>query len=114
MLQLMLLVDLGMLRDREWRRRVLTGVVAVAVLTVAVSWTVTPRQALILGSSLSFGVSVAAMLSALRSAWRGDRLAWAAVSGVLLLPVCVGGVSWIALDPRGCPGRFMRPVRWRA
>jgi GGDEF domain-containing protein len=103
MLQMMLLVDLGVLRDRERRRRVLTGVAAVAVLTVGVSWMVTPRQALMLCSSLSFGVSVAATLSALRSAWRGDRLAWAAVSGALLLPVCVGGVSWIALDPRGVP-----------
>ncbi|HMA08530.1 MAG TPA: GGDEF domain-containing protein, partial [Ramlibacter sp.] len=103
MLQLMLLVDLGFLRDRDRRRRVLTGVVAVAVLTVGVSWLVTPRQALVLGSSLSFAVSVAAMLSALRSAWRGDRQAWAAVSGVLLLPVCVGGVSWIALNPGGVP-----------
>lgn len=103
MLQLMLLVDLGMLRDLDLRRRVLTGVVAVAVLAVAVSWMITPREALILDSSLSFAVSVAAMLSALRSAWRGDRLAWAAVSGVLMLPVCVGGVSWIALHPEGVP-----------
>ena len=103
MLQLMLLVDLGVLRDRETRHRVLAGVIAVAAATVGVSGLLAPRQALMLGSALSFGVSVAAMVSAIRSAWRGDRLAWAAVSGVLLLPVCVAGVSWIALDPQEVP-----------
>ncbi len=103
MLQLMLLVDLGVLRERETRHRILASVIAVAVLTVGVSWLGTPRQALALGSSVSFGFAVAALLTAIRGAWRGDRLAWAAVSGTVLLPVCVGGVSWIALDPQGVP-----------
>lgn len=102
-LQLMLLLDLGSLRDATTRRRVVAAVGLVAVLVVAVSAALSARGALMFGSSLSFGISVAAMLSALRSAWRGDRLAWAVVFGVLLLPVCVAGVSWIALDRQGVP-----------
>jgi GGDEF domain-containing protein len=103
MLQLLLLVDLGWLRDARTRRRVVAAVAVMVVLAVGVSAILTAREALVLGSSLSFGVSVAAMLSALRSAWRGDRIAWAVVFGVVLLPVCVAGVSWIALDPQRVP-----------
>jgi GGDEF domain-containing protein len=105
MLQLMLMLDLGLLRERETRHRILAGVVALMVVTVGVSWVLDRRQAMWLGSSVSVGVALAALLTALRSVWLGDRNAWPVLWGTLLLPVCVAGVSWIAMDPQGVPWR---------
>src|SRR4051794_24195854 len=105
MLQLMLMLDLGLLREREPRRRILAAVVALLILAAGVSWLLTPRQAMVLGSTASVVVAAVALLTALRSLWIGDRNAWPVMWGTLLLPVCVAGVSWIALDPE--------PVPWR-
>jgi GGDEF domain-containing protein len=41
------------------------------------------------------------LVVAVRSALRGDRLAWAAVSGVTFMLVSVSGLSWIALHRPG-------------
>jgi GGDEF domain-containing protein len=38
------------------------------------------------------------LVIAIRSATRGDRLAWISVSGVFFMLVSVAGLSWIALD----------------
>lgn len=103
LLQLMLMLDLGLLRERDTRRRILAGVAVLVVLTAGGSWLLEATDALLLGSCVSFGLAVAALLTAIRSVWRGDRLAWNVLWGVLLLPVCVAGVSWIALDPAGVP-----------
>ncbi len=105
MLQLMLMLDLGLLREREVRRRIIAAVVALMVVTVGVSWMLSPGHAMELGSVVSVGVAVAALGTALRSVWLGDRNAWPVMWGTLLLPVCVAGVSWIALDPGVVPWR---------
>jgi GGDEF domain-containing protein len=105
LLQLMLMVDLGLLRDRETGRRILAGLLALLVVTVGVSWMLTPRQAMLLGSSVSFAVSIGALLTAANGVWHGDRNAWPVLWGTLLLPACVAGVSWIALDPLAVPWR---------
>ena len=99
MLKLLLLVDLGYLRERAARRRALAGLGAVAVLTLVASWMVAPRQALALGAGVSFALAVLVLLVTIRSAARGDRLAWLAVSALALLLVPVAGVGWIAVDP---------------
>jgi len=103
MLKLLLLVDLGLLREREARRRILAGLGAVAVMTIVASWMVPPRQALALGAGVSFALAVLVLLVTVRSAMHGDRLAWLAVSALALLLLPVAGVAWIALDPLGVP-----------
>jgi GGDEF domain-containing protein len=60
---------------------------------------------MILGPSVLFWVSVAALLTAIYGVWRGDRNAWPVLWGTLLLPACVAGVSWIALAPQEVPWR---------
>jgi len=105
LLQLMLMVDLGLLRERETRHRILAAVVALLIFAAGVSWLLTPRQAMVLGSSASVAVAVAALLTALHILWIGDRHAWPVMWGTLLLPVCVAGVSWIAFDPQAVPWR---------
>jgi GGDEF domain-containing protein len=105
LLQVMLMVDLGLLRDRDTARRVFAGVLALLVVTVGVSWMLDPRQAMLLGSAVSFALSVTALLTAVYGVWHGDRNAWPVLWGTLLLPACVAGVSWIALDPQAVPWR---------
>lgn len=103
MLGLMLLADLGLLRDGEGRRRVLAAMLATAAAAVAVSWVVPPKAALALSSGVAIAVAIAGLLIGIRSARRGDRLAWLAVFSVACMLLSLGGVVWIALDRRSVP-----------
>ena len=103
MLGLMLLGELGLLRDRDSRRRVLAAMLATAAAAVVLSWMVAPRQALVLSSAMALAVAVAGLLIGIRSAQRGDRLAWLAVFAVASMLLSLGGVVWIALDRRSVP-----------
>jgi GGDEF domain-containing protein len=103
MLKLMLLVDLGLLRERDARRRILASLGAVAAITMAASWLVPPREALALGVAVSFALAVLVLLVTVRSALDGDRLAWLAVLALAVLLLPVAGVGWIALEPQGAP-----------
>jgi GGDEF domain-containing protein len=97
-LALMLMALLGLLRRKSVARRAIAGLVALAVAVLAMTWALAPPQALLLCSIVAFGVGVMMLLVALRSAVRGDRLAWMTVSGVSLMLVALGGLSVIALD----------------
>lgn len=103
MLGLMLLLDLGLLRERETRRRILTGVVAMVALTVGVSWLLNPRQAVTYGTMVAFFFALIALLVGIRSARRGDRLALFGVFAVTFLLLALAGGIWIVLDRQGAP-----------
>ncbi|MDP3311163.1 MAG: GGDEF domain-containing protein, partial [Polaromonas sp.] len=64
---------------------------------VIVGWQLTPLRALALGVAIAGWLGLMALGVALRSALRGDRLAWRAVFGVLFMLVAMLGLSWIAL-----------------
>lgn len=104
MLGLMLLVELGLLRDRNERRRVLGAMLVTAAAAVAASWMVPAKAALALSSAMAVAVAVTGLLIGIRSARRGDRLAWLAVFSVACMLLSLGGLVWIALDRRS--------VRW--
>jgi GGDEF domain-containing protein len=97
-LALMLLALLGLLRRAVVAQRALAGTAVLALVVLAVGWSLEPRQALALGSLAAFSVGVAMLLVAVRSAVRGDRLAWMTVTGVSLMLVALAGLSLIALD----------------
>ena len=103
MLGLMLLWDLGLLREREIRRRILAGMAALAALLVGVSWLLGPRQAVTYGTLVAFAFTLIALLVGVRSARRGDRIAWFGVMGVSCLLFALAGGIWIALDRQGVP-----------
>lgn len=103
MLGLMLLVDLGLLRDRDSRRVVLPAMLATAAAAAGLSWMMAPRGALVLSSAVAVAVAVTGLLIGVRSARRGDRLAWLAVFSVACMLLSLGGVIWIALDRRSVP-----------
>ncbi|HWI82713.1 diguanylate cyclase domain-containing protein, partial [Ramlibacter sp.] len=46
-----------------------------------------------------------ALLTSVNGVRRGDRNAWPVLWGTLMLPACVAGVTWIALDPEAVPWR---------
>jgi GGDEF domain-containing protein len=102
-LALMLLAMLGLLRDRSVARQVRGGMVSLGIAVVAIGWWLEAAQALALSSVMAFGVAASMLLVCIRSAQRGDRLAWVAVSGVSFMLVAVTGLSWIALDRDDVP-----------
>jgi GGDEF domain-containing protein len=102
-LGLMLLTELGLLREPDNARRVRWGMLAIAAVTLGAGWLVSARGALALSSVVAFAEGVAGLVVAIRSGRRGDRLAWIAAVGVVFMLVAIGGLSWIALDRRGVP-----------
>jgi GGDEF domain-containing protein len=104
-LGLLLLRELGLLQRPEVRRSVVLRMTLLGALTILADWLVDAREALALSSLVAIAVGLAGLMIAIRSARRGDRLAWLAVSGVTSMLVALSGLSWIALD-RG-------DVRWQ-
>jgi GGDEF domain-containing protein len=99
----LLLLDLGLLREREARRRILAGMAALAALAVGASWLLNPRQAVTYGTMVAFSFALIALLVGIRSARRGDRIAWFGVFAVTCLLLALTGGIWIALDRQGVP-----------
>lgn len=97
-LALMLLALLGLLRNRVFARRVTAGLAVPGVLVVAAGWALPAWDALLLASGWAFLLGALMWSVALRSALRGDRLAWSTVTGVSFMLVSLAGLSWIALD----------------
>lgn len=103
LLGLMLLAMLGLLRERATARAAVAGMIAVAAAVLGAGWLVDAPHSLALSSVMAFAVGATMLVICVRSARRGDRLAWVAVSGVCFMLVAVGGLSWIALNREGVP-----------
>ncbi|MBI5279589.1 MAG: diguanylate cyclase [Burkholderiales bacterium] len=97
-LALMLLSLLGELRQPAARQRAMTILLGTGGAVLVASWLLDPWQSLLLGSAAAIAIGVAMLVAAVRSAMRGDRLAWASVSGVFFMLCAVAGLTWIALD----------------
>ena len=102
-LGLMLLAMLGQLRHPATARKVRGAMAALGLAVLCAGWLLDPTQSLALSSLMAFGIGASMLLAGIRSAQRGDRLAWVAVSGVTCMLVAVGGLSWIALNRDGVP-----------
>jgi GGDEF domain-containing protein len=97
-LALMLASMLGLLRQKVLARRAYVLLLGAGAAVIATGWMLDPMQALALSSVMAFFVGAVMLVVAIRSASRGDRLAWISVSGVFFMLVAVAGLSWIALD----------------
>ena len=89
---------LGILRSPSSQRRALLLLAAVAALVIALGWALSPQQSLMLSLAAAALMGFVALALSLRSALRGDRLAWVAVAGVVFMLVAIAGLSWAALD----------------
>jgi GGDEF domain-containing protein len=98
-LGLMLLAMLGMLRQPQRARRIRQSLLVLGLAVVLAGWALPPADALALSSGTAILGGVLALAACVRSARRGDRLAWRAVFGVSFMLVALSGLSWIALDP---------------
>lgn len=94
---------LGILRSPSSQRRALALLAALAALVIALGWALAPQQSLMLSLAAAALLGLAALVFSLRSAQRGDRLAWVAVAGVLFMLVAIAGLSWMALDRAHVP-----------
>ena len=103
LLGLLLLIDLGLLRERAARAIVLRATGLVIAAAVSLSWLLSPREAVTLAGLVAAGVAVAALGFSIRSARRGDDVAWIAASSLVFALTLVGGATSIALDPDGIP-----------
>lgn len=101
LLALMLLTMLGVMRQAETACALRRGMIALAAVVLGVGWALDPVQSLALSSVVAVGIAGAMLAACLRSAWRGDRLAWMAVSGVSCMLVALTGLAWIALHREG-------------
>jgi len=99
----MLLAMLGLLRQPSTRKKLRLGLAALALAVLGAGWLVDAATSLALGSVVAFTVGAVMLVTCIRSAQRGDRLAWVAVSGVCFMLVAVSGLSWIALHRDGVP-----------
>jgi GGDEF domain-containing protein len=97
-LGLMLLAMLGLMRHPESARRLRLRLLGLGVAVVAAGWLLEPVGSLALSALLAIGIAAAALVVCVRSARRGDRLAWMAVSGVSFMLVALCGLSWTALN----------------
>ncbi len=94
---------LGLLRPPASARRIQVRMVALAAVALATGWLLDSWNAMVLGSGVAFCVSLAGLFVAVRSARRGDRLAWVGVLGVSFMMVSLLGLTWIAMDRTGVP-----------
>jgi GGDEF domain-containing protein len=102
-LRLMLLVDLGYLHQQQERRRILLGSGAVAAAGLLLVMLANAQQAVLVGHSITIGISAWSTLIALRSARDGDRVAWTGVVALVCLLVGLACLGWISLEDAAVP-----------
>jgi GGDEF domain-containing protein len=93
-----LLITLSLLRelaDRQWAAYALAGLCAVIL---GLGWSLEPLQALAVSSAVSCLLAAFALVTSLRRALMGERLAWVAVASVFCILVSLAGFAWIALN----------------
>lgn len=94
----MLLSVLGLLRLAPVRRRVIVVLVALAASTSVAGFLLPPADALKLGLGTAHALGLLAGVLCVRSARRGDSLAWMLLFAVFALMLALAGLGWIALD----------------
>lgn len=94
---------LGILRSPSSQRRALLLLAGVAGGVMALGWALSPQQSLMLSLAGAGLLGLVALVLSLRSALRGDRLAWVAVAGVVFMLIAIAGLSWAALDRAHVP-----------
>jgi GGDEF domain-containing protein len=88
---------LGLLSKPQARQRARLLLILVAAGGMAAGWLLPAGQSLGLGLAIAGWLGLVALGLALRSAYRGDRLAWTAVLGVFFMLLAMLGLGWIAL-----------------
>ena len=99
----LLLNMLGVARSPANRLRIRLALALGCLVAIAASWLASALSALAIGLSAAFLLGAIALAFGVRSAMRGDRLAWGAVGAVLCMLVALAGLGWIATDREHAP-----------
>jgi GGDEF domain-containing protein len=93
----LLLSVLGLLDSRKARLHTRLALTVLVLGVMAAGWLLPPVPSLTLGLGFAGILGLMALAVSLRSFYRGDRLAWTAVLGVVFMLVAMLGLGWIAL-----------------
>jgi GGDEF domain-containing protein len=93
----LLLYMLGLQRKQKLAMLAARWLGGASLAVMAAGWLLTPMQALVLSSVGTCVLTTVGLGICLRSAIRGESLAWAAVSGLTFTLIAVTGLSWIAI-----------------
>ncbi|MES2633653.1 MAG: diguanylate cyclase [Pseudomonadota bacterium] len=100
-LGLMVLAMLGTMRNPVRARQLKFGQLIFALGVIAAGWLLSAPGAALLSTLATLSMAVGMLVVCVRSARRGDRLAWWAMTGVSFMIVAIAGVAWISRDPSG-------------
>lgn len=92
------LMTLSMLKTRGSKQRVLVVLALMCFGMFFLVLVLSPRQALVVSSAYSGLLGACALALGIRSAIRGERLAWTAVSSVFFNLIALFTLTWIALE----------------
>lgn len=99
----LLFAMLGLFKSPESHRRAVVGFAGIALLVGGGGWLLSPLQSLAFAISLAIALCLAALVTCIVAAMRGDQLAKSATLGVVFLMTVLASMSWIALDRQGVP-----------
>ncbi|MES2785814.1 MAG: diguanylate cyclase [Pseudomonadota bacterium] len=100
-LGVMVLAMLGAMRNPARARQLRIGQAIFTLGTIGPGWLLSPVGAALLSTVATLALAVGMLVLCVRSARRGDRLAWWAVTGVSFMIVAIAGVGWISRDTTG-------------
>ena len=99
----LLFTMLGLFKSPELHRRAVVGFAGIALLVAGGGWLMSPLQSLAFAISLGIALCLAAFITCVGAALRGDQLAKSAALGVLFLLTVLASMSWIALNRQDVP-----------
>lgn len=102
-LWLMLMLDLGLLRERRARRRILAGAALAAVLAGAGAQLLPPQQGVVFSTLVAAACALAALAVSIVRARDGDRIASVGVLALLFMLLALAAGIWIVLDRPAAP-----------
>jgi GGDEF domain-containing protein len=92
------LMTLGLLKAPGNRRRASYVLVGICLTVLTLGWALSAWQALAISSATSCLLALFALLTSLRKAVKGERLAWVIFASVFCIFVALAGIAWIALN----------------
>ncbi len=99
----LLFTMLGLFNSPEAHRRAMLSFAGLALFVASGGWLLGPLQSLAFATSLGIALCLAAFVTCIRSAMRGDQLAKSAALGVCFLMTVLASMSWIALNRDDVP-----------
>ena len=93
-----LLAILSLLKAMPARLKAVYGLTGLCAVTLGLGWALKPSQAFAISSAVSCLLAATSLALSVRSAVRGERLAWVAVTSVASFFVALAGFGWMGWE----------------